>query len=193
MSLRNVEWRSSPHFPREVLIEQSRAADVLVIGREFISGDIYHTYDPGTVILETGRPVLVLPRGIKRLDCSRVLIAWKDTREARRAIRDALPFLRKAKNVAIGVANPPTSQTRIDDQIVDLTRYLARHGVPLDQQIETIAGEDDGSILLQLAKDYRAGLVVAGAYGRTRLSEWIFGGVTRHLLTTSTIPCLFSN
>lgn len=188
-----VEWRSSPHFPREVLVEQSRAADVLVIGREFISGDSYHTYDPGTVILGAGRPVLVLPGGTKRIDFSKMMIAWKDTREARRAIRDALPFLKEAEKVAIAVANPHSYLESIDGQVADLTRYLARHGVRLDQDMETVAGEDDGSILLELAEDYGAGLIIAGAYGRTRLSEWIFGGVTRHLLTYSTIPCLLSN
>lgn len=193
-SPQGVEWRSSPHFPREVLIEQARAADILVIGREFISGDMYRTYDPGTVILEAGRPVLVLPHGIKRVDFARVLIAWKDTREARRAVRDAVPLLKKAQSVAIGVTNPSAAAlTSTDDQIADLTQYLARHGVSVDQQIETVAGDDDGSILLQLAERYRAGLIVAGAYGRTRLSEWIFGGVTRHFLTSSPIPCLFSN
>lgn len=188
-----VEWRSSPHFPREVLVEHSRAADVLVIGREFTSGDSSHTYDPGTVILGAGRPVFVLPRGIKRIDFSKMMIAWKDTREARRAVHDALPFLKQAEKVAIAVANPHSYLTSIDEQVADLTRYLARHGVPLDQDMETLAGEDDGSILLELAEDYGAGLIIAGAYGRTRLSEWVFGGVTRHLLTSSTKPCLFSN
>jgi nucleotide-binding universal stress UspA family protein len=189
-----VEWRSSAHFPREVLVAEARAADILVIGRDSIRGDVYRTYDPGTVILEAGRPVLVLPRDVTRLNHSRMLIAWKDTREARRAVHDALPLLKTAEKVAIAVANPQArSPTTIDAQVSDLTQYLKRHGVTLDQQIETVAGEDDGHILLELANTYQADLIVAGAYGRTRLSEWIFGGVTRHLLTTSPIPCLFSS
>ncbi len=192
-SLYGVEWRSSPHLPREVLVEQSRAADLLVIGQGLIPGDDYRTYDPGTVILGAGRPVLVVPRGVRRIDFSKIMVAWKDTREARRAVRDALPFLKKAEKVAIGVANPQPASPSISEQVADLTRYLARHGVALDQDMETLAGEDDGSILLDLAEDYGATLIVAGAYGRTRLSEWIFGGVTRRLLTASTMPCLFSS
>jgi nucleotide-binding universal stress UspA family protein len=189
-----VEWRSSVHFPREVLAAEARAADVLVIGRDPIPGDIYRTYDPGTVILGAGRPVLVLPRDVTRLNSTRMLIAWKDTREARRAIRDALPLLKTAQNVAIAMANPQVlSPTAIDAQVSDLKRYLERHAVALDQQIETVAGEDDGPILFHLASTYNADLIVAGAYGRTRLSEWVFGGVTRYLLTTSAIPCLFSS
>ena len=191
---RKVEWRSSPHFPREALIAQACAADILVIGKEFILGDIYRTYDPGTVILEAGRPVLVLPDDIKLVDYSRVLIGWKDTREARRAVRDALPILKSAQNVAIAVANRQLlTPTGIDEQVADLTRYLASHKIVVDEQIETVAGEADGRILLEVAHDFKAGLIVAGAYGRTRFSEWIFGGVTRHLLKKSTIPCLFSH
>lgn len=189
-----TEWRSFPHLPREVLGREARAADILVIGKEPLPGDIYRTYDPGTVILEAGRPVLVLPHDSQRLDISRVLIGWKDTREARRAVRDALPLLKRAQKVAIAVANPqPALPSGIDEQVADVRGYLGRHGVSLDQEIETVAGENDGAILLELAGDYKADLIVAGAYGRARLSEWMFGGVTRHLLTTSTIPCLFSN
>ena len=96
---RGVEWRSSTGFPREVIPAEARAADLVIIGQEEIAGDTYHTYDPGTIILAAGRPVLVVPREIRRLDASRVLIAWKDTREARRAVRDALPLLKEAKSV----------------------------------------------------------------------------------------------
>ena len=92
---RGVEWRSSAHFPSEIIAREARAADLVVIGRKALPGDVYHTFDPGAVILASGRPVLVVPRGIRRLQDSRVLIAWKDTREARRALGDALPFLER--------------------------------------------------------------------------------------------------
>src|SRR6516162_5692154 len=145
-----VEWRSSMGFPREVIPKEARAADLLVIGQSMLLGDVVHSYDPGTIILAAGRPVLVVPPEIDRLEFSRVLVAWKDTREARRAIHDALPFLKLADEVK----------------------------------------ED---VLLDLARQHRVNLIVAGAYGRTRLSEWIFGGVTRHLLLNSPVPCLLSN
>ena len=188
-----VEWRSSFHFPSEVIAAEARAADLVVIGREALPGDVYRTFDPGAVILAAGRPVLVVPRGIGRLQASRVLIAWKDTREARRAVRDALPFLKEAQSVSIAEVNPQGTEEHAREQIADVARYLARHRVAVGQQIATTAGEEEGHILLRLAKEHDADLIVAGAYGRTRLSEWIFGGVTRHLLMTSTVPCLFSN
>ena len=187
----HVEWRGSFHFPREVIVQEARALDLVILGRELLSGDIYHTYDPGTIILAAGRPVLVI-HGIDRLNVRRVLIAWKDTREARRAIHDALPLLKIAESVDIAVAHPEQA-SGVDRQLADVSQYLLRHGVAVGNQIATVADQEAGPILLQLAQEYHADLIVSGAYGRTRLSEWVFGGVTRHLLTMSTIPCLFSN
>ena len=187
-----VEWRSSTHFPSEVIAGEARAADLVVIGREALAGDVYHTYDPGTVILAAGRPVLVVPRGLRRFQPSRVMIAWKDTREARRAVRDALPFLKEARSVSIAAVKPQGAEN-VDKQVADVAQYLVRHHVSVGQQIETVAEGEEGPILLELAKEHAADLIVAGGYGRTRLREWIFGGVTRHLLRTSTVPCLFSS
>ncbi len=187
-----LEWRASTGFPREVIANEARAADLIVIGQDELPGDVGRTYDPGTIILTAGRPVLVVPRAIHSLTAERVLIAWKDTREARRAIRDALPFLKKATSVSIALANPEKA-TGVDAQVADVVGYLARHDVKVDRQIATVAEEEEGDILLQLAEDNRTDLLVAGAYGHSRLSEWIFGGVTRHLLCNSTVPCLFSN
>jgi nucleotide-binding universal stress UspA family protein len=65
--------------------------------------------------------------------------------------------------------------------------------VSVDEQISTVTSDQEENLLLDLAKQHHADLIVAGAYGRTRFSEWIFGGVTRHLLLNSPVPCLFSN
>jgi nucleotide-binding universal stress UspA family protein len=187
-----IEWRASMGFPREVIAAEARAADLLIIGQSMLSGDIAHTYDPGTIILAAGRPVLVIPPEIDRLECSKVLIAWKDTREARRAVNDALPLLQQAKEVAIAVVHSKTSESS-DAQMADIVQYLARHKVSVTQQIANVSNQAEGNILLQLAEEHRVDLIVAGAYGRTRLGEWIFGGVTSDLLRNSRIPCLFSN
>jgi nucleotide-binding universal stress UspA family protein len=189
---RGTEWRSSTSFPTEFISAQARAADLLVIGQALLPGDEFHTYDPGSVILAAGRPVLIIPRGMRQFQPSNVLIAWKDTREARRAVRDALPFLKQAQSVCIAMANPGDSQ-RAEAQIADVVQYLEHHDISVSRQIATVADENEGNILVELARKHDSNLIVAGAYGRTRLSEWIFGGVTRHLLLTSPVPCLFSN
>jgi nucleotide-binding universal stress UspA family protein len=186
------EWRPSMDFPREVIPKEARAADLLIIGQSMLPGDVVRSYDPGTIILAAGRPVLVVPPEIDRLELSRVLVAWKDTREARRAIRDALPFLKLADEVSIAVAKTPGAEDA-DAQIADVAKYLERHDVRVAEQISTVASDDEEDVLLDLAKQHRVNLIVAGAYGRTRLSEWIFGGVTRHLLLNSPVPCLLSN
>ena len=187
-----IEWRASMGFPREVIAGEARAADLLVIGQSMLPGDFAHTYDPGTIILAAGRPVLVVPPQIDRLEGSKVLVAWKDTREARRAIHDALPLLKQAKEISIAVVHSKTAETR-DADIADIVHYLARHDVSVTRQIANVSNEGEGNILLQLAEEHRVDLIVAGAYGRTRLGEWIFGGVTSDLLRKSPIACLFSN
>jgi nucleotide-binding universal stress UspA family protein len=190
---RGVEWRASHHFPNEVIAAEARAADLVVIGREALPGDVYHTFDPGAVIVACGRPVLVVPRGTKSLQAPHVLIAWKDTREARRALRDALPFLEAAQNVTIATVAAQDFEEGAREQAADVARYLERHRIAAAPQIVISAGEADGHALLRLAEERNADLIVAGGYGRSRLSEWIFGGVTRQLLRASKVACLFSN
>ncbi len=187
-----IEWRASMGFPREVIAAEARAADLLIIGQSMLRGDFAHTYDPGTIILAAGRPVLVIPDDIDRLECSKVLIAWKDTREARRAVHDALPLLQQAREISIAAVHSNTAETS-DAQIADVVQYLGRHNVSVTQQIANVSNQAEGNILLHLAEEHRVDLIVAGAYGRTRLGEWIFGGVTSDLLRKSRIPCLFSN
>jgi nucleotide-binding universal stress UspA family protein len=190
---RSLEWRSSPHFPNEVLAAQARAADLVIIGRDPLRDDTFHTFDPGAIILACGRPVLVLPSGINRLNASRVLIAWKETREARRAIADAIPLLKNADNVTIAAVGPQEIEFNVREQIDDVANYLQRHGLTTSAKVVVSAREAADQVLLGLADERKADLIVAGAYGRSRLTEWIFGGVTRTLLTRSKTPVLFAN
>jgi nucleotide-binding universal stress UspA family protein len=190
---RGIEWRSSPHFPNEVVVAQARAADLVIIGRDSLRGDSFHTFDPGAIILACGRPVLVLPSGINRLNAARVLIAWKDTREARRAVSDALPLLKEAESVIIAAVGPQEIELSMREQVDDVANYLQRHGVTIGAKLATSTRDADVQVLLGLADEHKTDLIVAGAYGRSRLSEWIFGGVTRTLLTASKIPMLFAN
>ena len=96
-----VGWRCSQEFPSEYIVREARATDLVIVSRE---RDVYDPYvfpDPGTLMLRSGRPVLAVPPGVDSLKGRRVLVAWKDTREARRAIQDALPFLHQADEVIV--------------------------------------------------------------------------------------------
>ena len=190
----NMEWRKSFHFPREVITTEARAADLVVIGSHSHPEDAYHVFDPGMVLLNAGRPVLVVPDGLgEDYPGRRALVAWKDTREARHAVQSALPYLRMAEHIAlVEVAeNAPEAAARA--RLLDVDKYLARHGIAVKTKVVL---EPDASISDQLINEARkqgADLIVAGAYGHTRLAEWVFGGVTRGFLQNSDICCLFSN
>jgi nucleotide-binding universal stress UspA family protein len=190
----NMEWRQSFHFPREVIATEARAADLVVIGSHPVAEDAYHAFDPGMVLLNAGRPVLVVPDGFA--ECypgRRVLVAWKDTREARHAVHSALPYLRMAEHIVLVESVEDVLELTARERLDDVEKYLLRHGIAVSTKAVL---HPHGSISDQLISEARkegADLIVAGAYGHTRLGEWVFGGVTRGLLQKSDACCLFSN
>ena len=188
-----VEWRSSLDFPTEFVAREARAADLVIIGRDRSSYDPYRSTDSGALVLRTGRPVLVVPPGLQSLNAKRVVVAWKDTREARRAVQDALPFLLGAKEVLIVEVTETGSVEDSMHRLKDVARYLSRHGVTaLAEWVRPIEGTASGA-LLRVVEEQSVDLIVSGAYGHTRLGEWIFGGMTQDLLTQSPVCCLYSH
>ena len=191
-AVRAVEWRGSVHFPREVIAAEARAADLVVISSHTVGEDVYHAFDPGIVLLNAGRPVLVVPDGLSSNTGQRVLVAWKDTREARHAVQSALPYLRAAKHVALVAVVENLMEGAAREQLDDIKKYLLRHGIEVSNQSVLHLQGSISDQLMGVAKSEGADLIVAGAYGHTRLGEWVFGGVTRDLLQRSDICCLFS-
>jgi nucleotide-binding universal stress UspA family protein len=188
-----VEWRGTFHFPREVIATEARAADLVVIGSHSVAEDVYHAFDPGMVLLSAGRPVLVVPDGVTSNAGQRVVVAWKDTREARHAVQSALPYLKITSHVALVAIAEEVLETATHHQLDDVANYLLRHGIKVD--VKAVL-HPKGSVLDQLmsmAESERADLIVSGAYGHTRLGEWVFGGVTRGLLGRGEVCCLFCN
>ena len=122
-----------------------------------------------------------------------IAIAWKDVREARRAVRDALPFLQQAESVMIVEISEGDEGDRILRHVKDVAGYLARHRVDIVAERVRPAEVSVTDALLRLIHDENINLVVAGAYGHSRLGEWVFGGVTRDLLAQSPVCCLVSH
>ncbi len=176
-----IEWRGELANPTKFLAQIARAADLIVTGSPegAISADSYRSADLGNLILEAGRPVLLAAGGAEHLPARKVLIAWKDCREARRAVMDALPFLSGANEVIIATAERKESATA-KESAADVAAYLARHGVRA--KTERIIGKNEAEDLLKLARSIHADLIVSGAYGHSRFQEWMFGGVTISLL-----------
>ncbi|TIO06390.1 universal stress protein [Mesorhizobium sp.] len=182
------EWRQAICGPTRLLSVFARAADLIVTG----SGEgenIYRAVDIGSLALGAGRPVLVAASDIEHVPAKTVLVAWKDTREARRAMADALPFLAKANEVVVATIDTDRDGS-IRNSLVDVAVYLEHHGIKA--RTELISGEADGDRLLTFARSIHADLIVSGAYGHSRLREWAFGGVTRTLIEESGISRFMS-
>ncbi len=144
------------------------------------------------VLLRSGRPCIFLPPRVHvqpKLDS--ILIGWKNTREAAKAVSDALPLLQAAVRVdVINVSEEPSPPASAPG--VDIGRYLSRHGVNVE--IRTAASDPDAaSALLREAKASAADLIVIGGYGHSRLREWVLGGATRALLSDAPVPVFISH
>jgi nucleotide-binding universal stress UspA family protein len=121
------------------------------------------------------------------------VVAWKDTRECRRAVRDALPFLQRAKEVLLLGIGEDETETQARKILGDVAAYLARQGVVVAEEIWRRPRGPVATELLRFVRDENADLIVAGGYGHSRLGEWIFGGVTHELLADSPVCCLLSH
>ena len=189
-------WRSAMNDPARVFTRESRIADLLVVGRkpESAGSQPSRHLDPGDVVMRAGRPVLIVPPGLSHLDAAHVIVAWKDSREARRAVADALPLLKRATSVLVlEICDVNDDQEKAKGAADDVVDYLSRHGV--DASAETrLLREGSVSAELLLAAEHRgAELVVAGGYAHSRFQEWVFGGLTKALLGHFPKCCLLSH
>lgn len=176
-----TEWRESLANPSTALVNVSRGADLIVMAasKGAGTGDSYRVADPASVVLRAGRPVLLVGDKIERLKADSVIVAWKDTREARRAIADAIPLLAEAKEVTV-VTVAPAPDEWVRDSLSDAVAFLSAHGIAATPKL--IDSPDEYVELFNFIDRSSVDLVVSGAYGHSRLREWVFGGVTRSLL-----------
>ena len=190
-----LEWRSSDSLAMlpDYLACQARSADLLITSA--LSGEAFDSaraVDPGDLIMQAGRPVLVVPAGVDRLPLVRAMVAWKDTREARRAAHDALPLLRLAAHVTVLELAVEDDLAAARGRVADVADWLARQGVVAQAMANPSSG-NDANRLVGVARDEGVDLIVAGAYGHSRLREWMLGGVTRELLLKSGLCTLLSH
>jgi len=191
----DIEWRTTLDLPCDALAREASCADLVIIGRQQATGrhNKHRTLDPGEVLLKLGRPALLVAPGVASLRAEHVVVAWKDTREARRAVLDAIPFLRTAKRVSVVEVCSRDEERNALARIDDVVRYLARHRITADPRPILHRDRSDADHLLQFALNEDADLLVAGAYGHSRLGEWIYGGMTRDILASSPLCCLMSH
>ena len=189
---RPVEWRSTITgiSLSDYVAREARSADlVITCVRPAVRFEHSKHVSIGDLVMRTGRPVLIVPDQGQEAKFDRIVIAWKDGREARRAAMDALPLLKRASHVSVIEIAPHGETASALNRVRDVAAWLLAHGVDAIAIIET-STEDDASHLENTLIEQRADLVVAGAYGHSRLREWAFGGVTKQLLSGSRLALL---
>lgn len=177
----DFEWRSVQDYPSRALTNLARAADLIVMSPRGDGGPT-RAADPAEVVMAAGRPVLLVPPNREHLRAKSVVVAWKDTRECRRAVMDAMPFLQRAEDVIVLAV---CSKDAADDAVFatdDVVANLKRHGVTARAQVVTAPGSQTTAEINRIASLNNADLVVAGAYGHSRVREWVLGGVTDDLV-----------
>jgi nucleotide-binding universal stress UspA family protein len=191
-----VEWRSAIDFPARYVLQQARCADIIVSGgKSDPFSDPFALVSPKDLVMQAGRPLLVVPDTADGLDLRSIVVAWKDTTEARRAIVDSLPLLRKAKGVTVAeIVEAGDSRPAAASRVRDVVTWLSRHGIAASELVPERNGDRDAPVQLdQIAAEVGAGVIVAGAYGHSRFRELILGGMTQHLITQTARCVLLSH
>ena len=193
--VKDIEWRTSLAAPVDFVAREARSADLVITsanrGGAFI--DPMWGLDPSELVMKLGRPMIVVPPEVDRLKLSSVMIGWKDTREARRAVVDALPLLKRVNNVTVvEIAENDRDRTAAAGRVSDVAAWLGRHQVNARHIVPPLCGVA-AEQLARHASNMEADVIVAGAYGHTRLREWILGGVTNDLITNSTRCSMLSH
>ncbi len=192
------EWRSittDRRPPEQVVLEHSHAADLIVASQADPTSKWSDILDfPDSLALGAGRPVVIVPNYGRHERPPRIVtVAWNGSREAARAVADALPLLQQAEAVNVLTVRDgrPLPEGHLPD--TEIAAALARHGVKVDLADIVATEYTIGEEIRVRAIDRGADLIVMGCYGHSRMREFALGGVTRHMLREMTMPILFSH
>jgi nucleotide-binding universal stress UspA family protein len=181
----DLRWRSEMTAgpPSQHVANEARGVDLILAGAESDGGMFSPSseIDVSDVLMRAGRPVLIVPPGATGLKLRRALVCWKDSREARRAVVDALPILKGCKRVDVVELVTGRETETAGRRLADIGDWLARHSVEANCFASPLKGAEDVH-LAAIARDLDVDVIVAGAFAHCRLREWAFGGVTRDFL-----------
>ena len=190
-------WLSAQGNVSAHVAAAARYADLIIVGQEEWQGDPVHHPLPicHQIVLKAGRPVLVIPESrSKTAPFDRILIAWDGSREAVRAVHDAIPILQKASDVRVIVVQ--STRERLSSDVSrrgPLSDHLMRHGIVVSKWV---TDRHSSHVAARIGKEIASGefdLLIMGAYSRPEWFEYIAGGTTQSLLLTSSIPVLISH
>lgn len=193
-----AQWRTPQGPADEALALHARHCDLLILSKpgNKDNGSNAMLYLPESVVMMAGKPVLVIPAVGDVPPIGRhVLFCWDHRREAARAFTDAAPILRAATRLVVLEVNPKEDQLRRQDvHDTDFAEYCEALGYPQPQRVvKQGEGHGVGNAILNASTDYDSDLIIMGAYGHSRMREWIMGGASRTLLNSMTVPVLFSH
>ena len=173
---------------------RSRYADLVILGQYEWQGspEIHPLPIAHSVLLQCGRPVLVVPALVQSNSLARIAIAWDGSREAVRAVHDALPLLCQSQSVQIVVMITPSAKGNEADAECLLV-HLAKHGVEIGADVIRIKTDAEHDSLRKQIEQGQYDLLVMGGYSHPRWFEFIFGGLTRSVLLSAKIPVLVSH
>jgi nucleotide-binding universal stress UspA family protein len=180
------EWIDEPGEPIDLIARFAMLADLVVVGRHDAPG-LESTISeelPGRIPC----PALVLPKAWSGAPVGRrVLVAWKNGLPSARILRGALPVLRRAEAVTVLTIGADACEGN------EVVAYLARHGVSATARCDSEGDDNAGEVILSVADEIAADLIVMGSYSRSRLREMVFGGATHHVVTHMRVPILFGH
>jgi nucleotide-binding universal stress UspA family protein len=192
--LEGASWFEASGDVVDGITEKARYADLVIVGQYEWQGPLETHPLPiaHSLCLQCGRPVLVVPADMPSEAFDRIAIAWDGSREAVRAVHDALPFLRLARSVDIVEIVGPSAENYGADA-KQLAVHLANHGVEVVTDVLRGSALDEHEALRKLVELGHYDLLVMGCYSKPRWAELLFGGATWSILTSSTIPILVSH
>jgi nucleotide-binding universal stress UspA family protein len=171
----------------------ARLYDLSVVAQPEFGRDTFDDTLAQEVLFQSGGPVLFMPYTFRgAFGARRIGICWDGSRLAARTVRDAMPLLEQAEAITILTVNEARS-VPADASAAHLARYLARLGMPIKIAGVTTETANIQSSILTIAFDESIDLLVMGGYGHSRLKETVFGGVTREMLGSMTVPTLMSH
>jgi nucleotide-binding universal stress UspA family protein len=186
-------WIAAEDYPDKMLALYARGADLIVASRPSRGEGAAYAATPADLVMEAGVPVLMAPDDDAPFCAERIIVAWKDTRESRRAVTDALPFLKLAQQVVVVAVCGEAEVHSHKAGVADVQRRLAKHGVSAVVEVIPKGRDSIAEALEDAANRHSADLIVTGAYGHSRLREWTLGGVTEDFLAASSKFLLLSH